>query len=87
MWTTSPVPDMGTTNPTNATDGDFFYNTSTNTLLVYSGGWHRIVPTPNLDNYSVILRISTAGRHRRLAADIQTVQTNLDHAAELQPII
>ena len=56
--------DMGTTNPTNATNGDFFYDTSTNTLLVYSGGtWYPATPNPDISSDSSIVALPER-RHR-----------------------
>ena len=50
-----PLP-MGPDTPSNATDGDQFYNTTSETLLVYSSGaWNPAGgPAPDISNYPVI---------------------------------
>ena len=50
-----PLP-MGPDTPPTATDGDQFYNTTSETLLVYSGGaWNPAGgPAPDISNYPVI---------------------------------
>ena len=50
-----PLP-MGPDNPSTATDGDQFYNTTSETLLVYSDGAWRSSggPAPDISNYPVI---------------------------------
>ena len=55
-----PVP-VGSSNPASGDTGDLFFNTSNNTTYIWEdGGWHRIVPTPNLDNYAVIQALQQA---------------------------
>ena len=69
-----PVP-VGSNNPETAEPGDLFYNTSNNTTYIWEdGGWHRIVPTPNLDNYAVIQALQQAD------IDATTARQNLENA-------
>ena len=78
--------DMGATNPATASDGDFFYNTTSNTLLVYSGGtWYPAAPYPDISGDAAITALEAADTG--LSNDIQAVQTNLDNAvATLQSL-
>ena len=65
----------GTNNPSTGTNGDLFYNTGNNTTYVYEGSsWHRVVPTPNLANYSVIQALQAAD------VDATTARQNLQNA-------
>ena len=75
---------MGPDNPTTATDGDQFYNTISETLLVYSGGqWYSSGgPAPDISNYPVISALQQAN------ADAGIARQNLQNAIstlEAQP--